>query len=270
MSKSRDLRYENIYQSFKDLFDKAKAKDEFEYCCALLRIRGSEGPGWDIVQESNTLLTQILLFVNAPINHGFQVRLLLLAYCHALEMNFTYDMVANMLQISQGERYCTNWFDAEIISAKKSAIYPIEKIEKIEQWAQSFNQKEIGEILREMLLKDIRNTFAHSDYILYGDELRIVQMGELPKVHKLQELIPKLEFGINIVLMLIALTRERILSYKENKRVFSRLSENDTFFDMELVADPNFGLSGFRNVPKIKIERKNNLCRRQGGLHPTL
>ncbi len=34
------------------LFNRAKAKDEFEYVCALLRIKGLESPAWDPLEES--------------------------------------------------------------------------------------------------------------------------------------------------------------------------------------------------------------------------
>jgi hypothetical protein len=36
---------ENLSKRLRELFNQAKAKDEFEYCCALLRIRGMEGAG---------------------------------------------------------------------------------------------------------------------------------------------------------------------------------------------------------------------------------
>lgn len=180
------------------------------------------------------------------------MRLLLLAYCHAIEMNFSYDLIANMIQISQGERYCTNWFDKEFspLLKKEPATYPNHKIARIKEWAKLAQLEKINEFLSEILLKDVRNAFDHSEYVLYGDEFRIIKVGKQPIVYKLSELIPKLEFGINFVLVLIDLTKEATLTYKENKIVPSRL-ETDPNMNMVLIGDPKIGLWGFQSRPKI-------------------
>src|SRR5579872_7131724 len=111
MTSSREV--QSVYIILKDLFESAKRKDEFEYCCALLRVRGMEGAGWDTLHESHTLLVQTLSFASSPVDSGFKIRLLLLAYCHAIEMNFIYDMIANMTLISQGESYIVDCFDPD-------------------------------------------------------------------------------------------------------------------------------------------------------------
>lgn len=254
--KSKMLKYETIQKKLQELFDAAKEKDEFEYCCALLRIEGSKAPGWDPMQESHTLLMQALSFASSPIDAGFKIRLLLLAYCHAMEMNSIYNMTANMLQISQGEEYCTDWFHedyAPIPFKQKLAAYPAEKIERLYEWAMRANQKDIAGLLNDMLLKDIRNAFDHSDYIIYRDELRIIKVDKgykKHKIYKLSELIPKLELGINIVLIIIALTHNGIRAYKISKKVKSRMLENDPDQEMILTVDPQFGLTGFQSVIK--------------------
>jgi len=71
-----------------------------------------------------------------------------------------------------------------------------------------------------------------------------------PKEHKLERLIPSLELGINVALMLIGLTIDSIRSYKENKRLPSKMMENDPFLEMELIVEPGYGLVGFQGVPK--------------------
>ena len=247
----------DTYQCFVRVFDDAKSKDEFEYCCALLRIEGMEGPGWDLLQESHTLLKQVLSLADSPISTDFRTRLLLLAYCHAIEMDFTYNIIANMFKISQGETYCSNWFDKQLQSNDKPLIYPLEKIQKIHQWAQSPDQKKIAETLKEMHLPDVRNAFDHSGYVIYENKFRIKggilsKRGEPtpPKQYRMEELIPHIELGINIALMLINLTFNCIQSYKENKKIRSRLTENDPIFETELITEPGHGLIGFQSIPK--------------------
>jgi hypothetical protein len=41
------------------LFERAKAADEFEFCCTLLRIRGMEDAYWDPLRESYQLTQQL-------------------------------------------------------------------------------------------------------------------------------------------------------------------------------------------------------------------
>lgn len=80
-----------------DLFNKAKEKDEFEFCCTLLRGRGKESAGWDSLFESYNLIKQTLSLISAPVDGLFKIRLLLLLYCHITEMNDFYSIVANLL-----------------------------------------------------------------------------------------------------------------------------------------------------------------------------
>lgn len=56
---------------FHRLFDAAKQNDQFEYCCALLRIKGTRGPGWDTLVESSELLWQCMHFISTPIDPKF-------------------------------------------------------------------------------------------------------------------------------------------------------------------------------------------------------
>jgi hypothetical protein len=247
---SRHLRLTSIYESFKQLFNRAKAKDEFEYCCALWLGRGMQTVGWDTLQESHALLQQILSFVDGPIDSGFRTRLLLLAYCHTIEMNFIYNMIANMIHISLGKRYCADWFDKDSQQAKKAPVSPGKKIEAIQKWIKDTEWQEMGEILSEMYLRDVRNAFAHADYVLFEDCVRI-RDGNQAKEYKLEFLLPKMELGINLAFILVQLTREGILSYKENKRISSRMEVNP-LFEVELLVDPDYGLQGFHSVLKQK------------------
>lgn len=42
---------------FGQLFNQARSADEFEYVCALLRIRGMEDEGWDPLEETSASTT---------------------------------------------------------------------------------------------------------------------------------------------------------------------------------------------------------------------
>ena len=44
------------YRDLDALFQRAKATDECEYICSLLRIRGEEAAGWDPLWESHAAI----------------------------------------------------------------------------------------------------------------------------------------------------------------------------------------------------------------------
>src|SRR5262245_2913043 len=87
------------------LFEKAKATDEFEYACSLLRPRGMLSAGWEPLAESEAILDDVTSLIAAPLRFETQVRLGLLAYCHAVEMSVPYDVLGNMLRVCLGDRY---------------------------------------------------------------------------------------------------------------------------------------------------------------------
>jgi hypothetical protein len=52
---------------FDDLFTRAREADEFEYACALLRVRGMEDVGWDPLEETAALFNGIASLLQAPL-----------------------------------------------------------------------------------------------------------------------------------------------------------------------------------------------------------
>lgn len=235
--------------NFRRLFDDAKEKDELEYCCALLRIEGTKGPGWDTLVESSKLLQQIMNFVCAPIDSDFKVRLILMAYCHTIEMDFIYNIIGNMINISKGERYSINCF-SKFKNNKKCIIYPVDKIKKILEWTKGTSYEPIGNVFQQIHQREIRNAFDHSDYVIYRDNFHIKSTS---KSYPLKVLLPILTLGINTGLLLIQKVLKRIQSYKESKIIF--LSSNHPLgspyhVGVRLLVEPNYGLIGFEGVVK--------------------
>jgi hypothetical protein len=237
------------------LFEKAKAKDEFEFCCTLLRLRGLEGPGWDPQKESFTLINQTLALIQAPLEQSIRLRLMLFLYCHVTEMYDLYHIVGNLLRVCAGERYCLDCFLGIHHPSGKNAVYPASKVERIKQWAIDQGLPDLGEMFCDLLVKEVRNAFFHSDYIIHDKYFHIrrgdgVKIGNVidPRV-ELSWLTPRIELGINVALMLIQLVMEAVQSYTANKIVMGRF-QGDRAIPIELTAQPGFGLIGFRSPPQ--------------------
>jgi hypothetical protein len=95
---------------FDDLFGRAREIDEFEYACALLRVRGMEDFGWDPLEETAALFNDIGSLLEAPLTDYARVRLGLLLYSHLTEVDAIYQILANMIEITAGERYVMDPF----------------------------------------------------------------------------------------------------------------------------------------------------------------
>lgn len=250
------------------LFEKAKAVDEFEFGCAILRIRGTEGPGWDPLIESYQFMSQILQLLQTPIDEELKTRLFLSLYCHATEIDDIYIVVANLIKIAKGERCSTNPFLTKENGKMKKVKYPLKKITRIEGWAKDTEFENIPEVMRSFLIKEVRNAFYHSDYILYENNFNIrngdgvLMNGIIDPQVPLDWLIPKLQLGINFALYVIGLTQKYRRSYKEEKVVSARILHDGGVDDMLLVIDPKQGLRGFRSMTqeeKEKMKLRTNL-----------
>jgi hypothetical protein len=250
------------YEILNPLFDKAKESDEFEFCCSLLRIRGIETYGWDPLHETDQLTKQILSLINSPIVSDLKYRLSLFLYCHLTEMSDVYNIVGNMLRVISGERYSINPFIAALHHSKRDAKYPTSKAERIKEWSNEVNLTDVGELFETFLVKQVRNAFYHSDYILTNESFNIkhgepVLIGNVMQ-HKvpLDWLTPKVELGINTALSVINITMDHIRSYQADKIVKGRFAADGSYEDIQLTVREGYGLVGFKSPPDESLRAK--------------
>lgn len=244
---------DKIQSLISDLFDKAKSTDEFEFCCALLRIRGTEAPGWDTLVESQGLINDLISILEAPMNDLFKHRILLLLYCHVTEMDDLYNYIANLLWIVLGERYHIDPFYYELFADRKTINSPENKVNRIVELSTKANLKEVGEIFEYFLVKQVRNAFFHSDYVIYKNEFRI-DKGEKVKVDGVSTpIIPfdwlgqRIEVAINVTISLFELINEHRRSYTSEKILPARIGHGGNYEDVSLIVDEN-GLRGFKSL----------------------
>jgi hypothetical protein len=232
------------------LFTLSKEKDEFEFCCTLLRFSGCEAAGWDSLYETDKLVDEMMKIYDNSENVYTKIRLLLFIYCHITEANDFYCIVANLLRIITGKRYQSDPFWGEIHSSGTTASKPYSKVKRIIEFASEANMPLIGELYKDCLLSEIRNAFFHSDYVLHKDEFHIIK-GKgilvdniIQKSINIKWLAERLGTTINLYLLIIDSWKESLHSYKENKMVKGRLLRNNNYTMVQLLADDN-GLCGF-------------------------
>lgn len=245
--------FEYIQADLESLFDKAKEKDEFEFCCTLLRIRGFESVAWDSIVESEKFIEEFLSFINAPLDGLFRIRMLLLIYSHITEMDDFYSIVANLLWVKKGSRYAINPFYKFLYDDKKEVNSPYGKVERIKQLSHDADLDKIGEVYNYLLVKQVRNAFYHSDFVLYNNEFRIVKGagvnidGVIQHAIPFQWIISRIEITVNLFIQLMSLINEHRSSYTEDKIVTGRMGQNEESVSIKLLGGDQ-GLHGISSV----------------------
>ena len=258
-----ELRHTHPETVLRPLFERAKQTDEFEFCCTLLRLRGLEAPGWDALEESDALAQQLLSLVAAPVESGFRMRLLLFLYCHVTEMEDLYSIVGNLLRVCRGERYSMAPFYTSRSKAREEgrqkAPSPSAKVTQLAEWAGSVEMPEVGELFGEMLVREVRNAFYHSDYTLTRESFNIIA-GESVQIENVSDrrvpyswLLPRLNLGITTALTTLDLVGEHSRSYKSDRLVRGRLGPGETYLDVQLTTSAKYGLVGFRSPPSAEF-----------------
>ncbi len=247
-----------------NLFLKAKSKDEFEYICALSRIRGMESDGWDPFEETQHLFNDIVSLSQGPLRGDTQVRLLLFVYCHITEVDAIYYVLENMLRAIEGERCSISPF-MDLYGKRKSIFDsrpPSAKqvVKSLQEHAQKLGEKELSDLLTWMFNEQVRNAFFHSDYTIFKDEFRSQEASfktdnVITKSMKINELIELINRGLNFFQGFMSVYYEHRLSYKEPKIIYGRIGANGESEPVELlIGDNDGGVCGFKSV-NVQQER---------------
>ncbi|MDP2692063.1 MAG: hypothetical protein Q8O88_00305, partial [bacterium] len=161
--------------TFDPLFAKAQEKSDFEFIIALLNIKGAQDPGWDAFDTTQDIFETFSKLKSKIKYNDQQLYLFLVLYGLILEASYPYELLCNLLTIISGGRYSAFCFP-DIKVDKKGKTRPMftsEKLNKIKQLAIGQGLEESIRPLMEVFDKDLRNAVFHSNYCLYGDELRI-------------------------------------------------------------------------------------------------
>ncbi|SFO38071.1 hypothetical protein SAMN04488056_105112 [Cohaesibacter marisflavi] len=148
------------------------------YFASLLRMLGIEDKGWDPYAESKSILDDLnrLMKTGIPEEEKTPWRLGLLLYCHIVEMDAPYDVLANLLRYRLGKGYSPSPFydflgEKEKKNFAKNGIRTGRKIAIIKELSVEADLK-VGDIFEEFYNNKLRNAVQHSDFILEDKEFR--------------------------------------------------------------------------------------------------
>jgi hypothetical protein len=239
------------------VFQAAKASDEFEFACTLMRVRGMEDVGWDPFVETQQLVTDLMRLINAPLVVYTKVRLGLLVYSHVTEVGSVYEILANLTRVVAGERYAVDPFLDHYPRNRKGELQFLStagKVRALKGMLDAVGQPAVVEALDWFFDASVRNAFAHADYTLHEESFRArsewfevggIQTPEIP----LTLLADLLNRAVAFYGEFMREYDEQRSGYTANKVVAGRIVDDSDPVPVELLADSERGLYGFRSLP---------------------
>lgn len=257
MSDVRPLDVDEVGRRLHALFEAAKAADEFEFACTLLRVRGMESAGWDPFEETSSLVHDLVRLIEAPLEGHTRVRLGLLLYSHLTEVDAIYVMLANLAIVTQGERYTMDPFRELVVTNRRGDSFPPSATRVVEHLAgvlSAAGHGEVAELVGWFVDSAIRNAFSHAAYTLHGDVFRApgehfrvgeILTSEMPIAQLGEQFNRALAFYDRF---LEELATQRT-SYDGNRVIPGRIAGPEPV-PIELLVDQEHGLYGFRSPPE--------------------
>jgi hypothetical protein len=239
---------QKIERALRELFDAARLKNELHFAMALMpEFRGLQDPGWNTAAEAVRAFDEFLAFVKVidqgPIRH----RVALAFYSHASEASGFYEVPKNMLRIAGGESHVAWPFMHLVRSHKLTGERIAPNANKVMQdlagHAETLCFHELAEVFRDAFDPDIRNGFAHADYIVWQDGIRLRKRnGGQPRIVSWEEFGLIFDRGINLFHILRQLVTESMQHYNQPRTIKARL-QNEPEDDWTIHMNPNGAFS---------------------------
>lgn len=216
--------------AFKDLFKAAKQKNEVHYALSFNpEFRGQRDPGWSATAETFRAFDEYLDFIEHSEASRFKVRVALSFYCHLSEASGFYEIPKNMLRVVEGQRYILNPFH-HLAKEHKTGSIIAPNTNKIFQdlvgTAQELGFSNLAEVFRDAFSPKLRNAYAHADYVIWDDGIRLPKKsgGGVERI-TWEEFDYLLFRGLNFFKLLRAVIRESREEYNCPKTIIGKLAD---------------------------------------------
>src|SRR6266481_2584039 len=154
-------------------FTTARERSEFSFLWTLLGIRGMQDAGWNPYETSLEAIDEMRA-LQAKAKSFYSARhIQLWLFGHIVEASEPYEILANLIGISQGEPFLT----ARFPPSNGRPQSPGSKITQLEEAAIAAGLPGVVTPMREVWDRDLRNAIFHSDYSLHGGEVRFKKDG---------------------------------------------------------------------------------------------
>ncbi len=256
-SKENEVFFEKVDSCFRELFDAAKDKHELHFAMALMpEMRGMQDAGWNTVHETQALFHEYMEFLENSKPGRMTSRITLGFYCHLSEASGFYEVPKNMLRISEGKTHLL-WPFMDLVqehrqTGNKIAPNANKVLRDLSGHASTLGFNELSEVFRDAFDPDLRNGYAHADYIVWEDGIRLPKRnGGYASCVPWEKFHFLFERGINFFYILQGIVTEYIKLYVEPKTIVTSL-QDEPATEWTIYADPDKGTLGITsgsNVP---------------------
>ncbi len=216
--------------ALRELFERAKSSHELHFALALApEFRGEQGPGWCAWQESHRAFDEYSRYLEQEPPSPFKIRVALSFYCHLSEASGYYEAPKNLMRIASGEPHRMWPFlelnrihaaTGKIIAPNANAVF-----RDLVGHAESLGLSSLAAAFRDAFDSDVRNGYAHADYIIWQDGLRLRrQAAGHPRVIAWDDFSQILVRGMNFYGVLRQLLDEYVRSYHTPKTIHASMS----------------------------------------------
>ena len=158
-------------ERFTELFDKARRTNEIQFLTSFFafhKLKGYNLFSYITDFEFREVLELLSIFNGLQgieeIDAKIKTRMMMLVYCHIIEVDFIYLVLFNMIRTIRGESY------SPIITQPrkkkpKELIFPSEKVELLRKKSAKIDLP-LNDIYSQFYFKELRNAFSHSQYYL--------------------------------------------------------------------------------------------------------
>ncbi|HYD48678.1 MAG TPA: hypothetical protein VEB21_10040 [Terriglobales bacterium] len=237
-----DAFFAKAESSLRDLFATARRKNELHFALSLgPEFRGSQDAGWNTAEDAMCAFDQYGEFLGTMASSPIKVRIALAYYCHLAEASGYYEIAKNMLRIASGELYNTRPF-ADLVRKSPSGAIVAPNANRVFQnlagHARDIEMHELAEVFRDAFDGDIRNGYAHADYVVWTDGIRLRKRnGGQPRIVRYEEFNQWFARATEFFLILQRVISETLMLYSPAREIVGRLSD-EPLQRWEIAYDP--------------------------------
>lgn len=244
------------------LFETARKKRELHFALALMpELRGLQERGWNTAQDAQQAFDDYNEFLQNATG-AIKCRVGLAFYSHMAEASGFYEVPKNMLRIAGGgdhQMWPFHHLVAEHAATGDRIAPNANKVLKnLIGHATSLGFTELAEVFRDAFDGDIRNGYAHADYVIWSDGLHLPKRnGGRPRVIAWDEFSEIFERGRSLFSALHMQIREAVRSYDEPKSIFTSLQdEPPTLWTIYRSGKGTFGITNGSYPPTAVSDPK--------------
>jgi hypothetical protein len=234
---------EKCSAAWQHLFDAAKSRNEIYFAFSLMpEFRVMHDAGWNTAEESKLAFQEYSTLLQEMPPAPIKMRIALSFYSHISEAAGYYEMPKNLLRVAGGESYHLDPFnDLARHHVQGTIIAPnANKVMRdLLGHASDLGFTDLCGIIAEAFNPDLRNGYAHADYIIWYGDIRLRRRhGGQPRTVPQEEFTLYLNKAIAFFETLWSQATDSLHSYTAPARLMGRLNDGDPEMPFVIQFDP--------------------------------